>query len=145
MKINKKIVGFNVNTNDASDNKASAPASAKAVPAKADVIQMHETLQRPEKLIGSTYKLKVPDHVSSHAMYITINDVILNEGTEHELRRPFEVFINSKNLEHYQWIVALTLIMSATFRKGGDITFLRWLLEQRQIHAIDYCRAWQCY
>jgi len=85
---------------------------------------MHETLQRPEKLIGSTYKLKVPEHVSSHAMYITINDVILNEGTEHELRRPFEVFINSKNLEHYQWIVALTLIMSAVFRKGGDITFL---------------------
>jgi len=129
MKISKKIVGFNVNTNEASDNnasenKASAQESAKAAPVKADVIQMHETLQRPDKLIGSTYKLKVPDHVSSHAMYITINDVILNEGTEHELRRPFEVFINSKNLEHYQWIVALTLIMSATFRKGGDITFL---------------------
>jgi len=142
MKISKKIVGFNVNTGDASDkgsseNKVSenfssegkasesnASDSVKAVPVKADVIQMHETLQRPEKLIGSTYKLKVPDHVSSHAMYITINDVILNEGTEHELRRPFEVFINSKNLEHYQWIVALTLIMSATFRKGGDITFL---------------------
>jgi len=65
------------------------PDSAKAAPVKADVIQMHETLQRPEKLIGSTYKLKVPDHVSSHAMYITINDVVLNEGTEHELRRPF--------------------------------------------------------
>ena len=149
MKISKKIVGFNVNTSNASDNgasekkasenvasdskvsdskasenKASASDSAKAAPVKADVIQMHETLQRPDKLIGSTYKLKVPDHVSSHAMYITINDVILNEGTEHELRRPFEVFINSKNLEHYQWIVALTLIMSATFRKGGDITFL---------------------
>jgi len=134
MKISKKIVGFNVNTGDDTGNSAAdngalengAPASdsAKAAPAKADVIQMHETLQRPEKLIGSTYKLKVPDHVSSHAMYITINDVILNEGTEHELRRPFEVFINSKNLEHYQWIVALTLIMSATFRKGGDITFL---------------------
>lgn len=124
MKIDKKIVGFTVNTDDAADNKATAADSAKATPAKADVIQMHETLQRPEKLIGSTYKLKVPDHVSSHAMYITINDVILNEGTEHELRRPFEVFINSKNLEHYQWIVALTLIMSATFRKGGDITFL---------------------
>jgi len=103
---------------------AEAIVTAKATPAKADVIQMHETLQRPEKLIGSTYKLKVPEHVSSHAMYITINDVILNEGTEHELRRPFEVFINSKNLEHYQWIVALTLIMSAVFRKGGDITFL---------------------
>ncbi|MBX2839730.1 MAG: NrdJb [Gammaproteobacteria bacterium] len=142
MKISKKIVGFNVNTSDTSDKgvsdipdkgvsdsgvsdkKESATDSAKAAPVKADVIQMHETLQRPEKLIGSTYKLKVPDHVSSHAMYITINDVILNEGTEHELRRPFEVFINSKNLEHYQWIVALTLIMSATFRKGGDITFL---------------------
>ncbi len=129
MKISKKIVGFSVNTsenseNAASENGESASDSAKAAPVKADVIQMHETLQRPEKLVGSTYKLKVPDHVSSHAMYITINDVILNEGTEHELRRPFEVFINSKNLEHYQWIVALTLIMSATFRKGGDITFL---------------------
>jgi hypothetical protein len=88
------------------------------------VIQMHETLERPQKLIGSTYKLKTPDHVSAHAMYITINDIVLNEGTEHEMRRPFEVFINSKNLEHYQWIVALTLIMSAVFRKGGDITFL---------------------
>ena len=85
---------------------------------------MHEKLERPNKLIGSTYKLKTPDHVSEHAMYITINDIVLNEGTENELRRPFEVFINSKNLEHYQWIVALTLIMSAVFRKGGDITFL---------------------
>jgi len=124
MKISKKIVGFKVNTKDSSESKevVSEPAKAKLV--KADVIHMHETLQRPEKLIGSTYKLSVPEHVSSHAMYITINDVILNEGTEHELRRPFEVFINSKNLEHYQWIVALTLIMSAVFRKGGDITFL---------------------
>jgi len=128
MKISKKIVGFQVNTDEkkqqASDASALAAEAAKALPPKADVIQMHETLERPEKLIGSTYKLKVPEHVSSHAMYITINDVILNEGTEHEMRRPFEVFINSKNLEHYQWIVALTLIMSAVFRKGGDITFL---------------------
>jgi len=121
MKITNKIVGFAVNGNEA-PTQASEPAKAPSV--KADVIQMHETLQRPEKLIGSTYKLKVPEHVSPHAMYITINDIILNEGTEHELRRPFEVFINSKNLEHYQWIVALTLIMSAIFRKGGDITFL---------------------
>ena len=57
-------------------------------------------------------------------MYVTINDIILNEGTEHEQRRPFEVFINSKNLDHYQWIVALTRIISAVFRKGGDVTFL---------------------
>jgi hypothetical protein len=73
-------------------------------------------------LIGSTYKIKTP--VSDHAMYVTINDIILNEGSEHEQRRPFEVFINSKNLDHYQWIVALTRIISAVFRKGGDVTFL---------------------
>ena len=90
MKITKKIVGFNVaNSENQSETPATSAEPAKAAPAKADVIQMHETLQRPEKLIGSTYKLKVPEHVSSHAMYITINDIILNEGTEHESRRPF--------------------------------------------------------
>ena len=83
---------------------------------------MHEKLERPEVLIGSTYKVKTP--VSDHAMYVTINDIVLNEGTPHEQRRPFEIFINSKNLDHYQWIVALTRIMSAVFRKGGDVTFL---------------------
>src|SRR5438105_6845783 len=57
-------------------------------------------------------------------MYVTINDIVLNHGTEHELRRPFEVFINSKSMDHFQWIVALTRIMSAVFRKGGDVTFL---------------------
>ena len=118
MKITKKIVGYTVNKQYLDDSAAQGEV------AKADVIQMHETLQRPEMLIGSTYKLKTPDHVSEHSMFITINDIILNEGTEHELRRPFEVFINSKNLEHFQWIVALTRIMSAVFRKGGDITFM---------------------
>jgi len=73
MKITKKIVGFNVNNGDTAETEA-PPAKAQSV--KADVIQMHETLQRPEKLIGSTYKLKVPEHVSGHAMYITINDII---------------------------------------------------------------------
>jgi hypothetical protein len=57
-------------------------------------------------------------------MYLTINDIMLNEGTEHEHRRPFEIFINSKNLDHFQWIVALTRIISAVFRKGGDVAFL---------------------
>ena len=57
-------------------------------------------------------------------MYVTINDIVLNEGTPHEQRRPFEIFINSKNLDHYQWIVALTRIISAVFRKGGDVTFM---------------------
>lgn len=130
MKIAKKIVGYSVNRQSPGDQQISQTDhvqtrdSSQADTTLADVIQMHETLERPHKLIGSTYKLKTPDHVSTHAMYITINDIVLNEGTQHELRRPFEVFINSKNLEHYQWIVALTLIMSAVFRKGGDITFL---------------------
>ncbi|MFZ0007826.1 MAG: hypothetical protein WAK94_06285 [Steroidobacteraceae bacterium] len=88
----------------------------------AKVIRMHEKLERPEVLVGSTYKIKTP--ISDHAMYVTINDIVLNEGTEYEQRRPFEVFINSKNLDHFQWIVALTRIISAVFRKGGDVTFL---------------------
>src|SRR3546814_4430312 len=71
---------------------------------------------------SNTYKIKTP--VTEHALYITINDVIMNEGTPQEHRRPFEIFINSKNMEHFQWIVALTRVMSAVFRKGGDITFL---------------------
>ena len=125
MKISKKIVSYSVVKADSqSADSSGSNVAAKVKSITADVIQMHEKLERPNKLIGSTYKLKTPDHVSEHAMYITINDIILNEGTENELRRPFEVFINSKNLEHYQWIVALTLIMSAVFRKGGDITFL---------------------
>src|SRR3546814_2955242 len=83
---------------------------------------MHERIERSEVLIGSTYKIKSP--LVEHAMYVTINDIVLNAGSEHEQRRPFEVFINSKSMEHFQWIVALTRIMSAVFRKGGDVTFL---------------------
>jgi hypothetical protein len=108
-KIDKKIV------------KSEVVAEA-AAPAGADIIQMHEKLARPELLDGVTYKIKTP--LSEHALYVTINDIILNPGTEHELRRPFEIFINSKNMEHFQWIIALTRILSAVFRKGGDVTFL---------------------
>src|SRR4029077_11226575 len=85
-------------------------------------VRLTEEVQRPEMLIGSTYKIKTP--VSDHAMYVTINDILLNEGTDREQRRPFEIFINSKNLDHFQWIVALTRIISAVFRKGGDVTFM---------------------
>jgi hypothetical protein len=81
-----------------------------------------ESTQRPGMLIGSTYKIKPP--VSDHALYITINDILLNKGTEQETRRPFEIFVNSKNMEFYSWIVALTRVISAVFRKGGDCTFL---------------------
>ena len=119
MKIEKKIVGYSVARKD-EDAQEAAPAIREDAGAK--VIRMHEKLERPEVLIGSTYKVKTP--VSDHAMYVTINDIVLNEGTRHEQRRPFEIFINSKNLDHYQWIVALTRIMSAVFRKGGDVTFL---------------------
>src|SRR5271167_1856028 len=86
------------------------------------VVELTEEVRRPDVLIGSTYKIKTP--VSDHAMYVTINDIILNEGTNRERRRPFEVFINSKNLDHFQWIVALTRIISAVFRKGGDVAFM---------------------
>ncbi len=82
-----------------------------------DVIYMAEPLDRPQMLEGSTYKLKWPD--SEHAIYITINDVIINGH-----RRPFEVFINSKNMEHFAWTVALTRMISAVFRRGGDVSFV---------------------
>ena len=91
-------------------------------PDTAEIIHMHENLARPQMLQGSTYKIKTP--LSEHALYVTINDITLNPDTEHELRRPFEIFINSKNMEHFQWIIALTRILSAVFRKGGDVTFL---------------------
>lgn len=90
--------------------------------ATVDIEEMHENVERPEMLVGSTYKIKTP--LSDHALYITINDVVLNTGTDHEVRRPFEIFINSKNMENFQWIVALTRVISAVFRKGGDVTFL---------------------
>jgi hypothetical protein len=115
MKIEKKITKFRVVK---PNEEAPAPAPvAKPVAAEDNVIWMHEKLERPEVLIGSTYKIKTP--VSDHAMYVTINDIILNEGTAHEQRRPFEVFINSKNLDHFQWIVALTRIISAAFAKAA--------------------------
>ncbi len=122
-RIDQKIIGYSVVQPD--DKPATAPAAASA-PAhgapSAEVIQMHESLERPETLVGSTFKIKSP--LFEHALYITINDIILNQGTPHEMRRPFEIFINSKNMDHFQWIVALTRILSAVFRKGGDVTFI---------------------
>jgi hypothetical protein len=123
MKIEKKIVGYAVKKPSAAAEKTEkADFPREGGGDRAEVIRMHEKLERPEVLVGSTYKVKTP--ISDHAMYVTINDIILNEGTEHEKRRPFEIFINSKNLDHYQWIVALTRIISAVFRKGGDVAFL---------------------
>ena len=83
----------------------------------ADVIYMSDPLDRPQALEGNTYKLKWPD--SEHAIYLTVNDIIINGH-----RRPFEVFINSKNMEHFAWTVALTRMISAVFRRGGDVSFV---------------------
>ena len=93
------------------------PEAPVPVPAEAEVVYMTKPLDRPESLPGLTYKLRWPD--SDHAMYVTINDVIQDDR-----RRPFEIFINSKNMEHYAWTVALTRMISAVFRRGGDITFV---------------------
>jgi hypothetical protein len=124
IKIDGKIVDYSVRQDASQDASQPAAANEAGVPVEAqdNVVQLHEKLQRPEMLIGSTYKVKTP--LSEHALYVTINDIILNAGTENELRRPFEIFINSKNMDHFQWIVALTRIVSAVFRKGGDVTFL---------------------
>ena len=104
------------------EDKKAAPevvATTDAEPQRphGDVIYMSEPLDRPQALEGHTYKLKWPD--SEHAIYLTINDIVVGGK-----RRPFEVFINSKNMEHYAWTVALTRMISAVFRRGGDVSFV---------------------
>ncbi|MDP5053478.1 MAG: NrdJb [Congregibacter sp.] len=115
VKIEKKIVGWKV----AGKKPETTPAPGSVL---ADVIEMHEKIKRPETLQGSTYKVKSPN--ADNALYIVINDIVLNEGTEHERRQPFEIFINSRDMSNYQWVSALTLVISAVFRKGGDVAFL---------------------
>ncbi|MEM9351028.1 MAG: adenosylcobalamin-dependent ribonucleoside-diphosphate reductase [Pseudomonadota bacterium] len=83
----------------------------------ADIVHLAEPLDRPAALEGNTYKLKWPD--SEHALYITINDIVHGQQ-----RRPFEIFVNSKNMEHFAWTVALTRMISAVFRRGGDVSFV---------------------
>ncbi len=80
-------------------------------------------LVRADRLVGATYKLRWPD--SEHAMYVTINDI-----EQDGMRRPFEIFVNSKNLEHYAWVVALTRMISAVFRRGGEVAFVAEELKQ---------------
>ena len=125
IKISKHIAGYEVVKPEEELAAKQAAAEEREARTSAKVIRMTEKVMRPEgmeSLEGSTYKIKTP--LDDHAMYVTINDIILNIGTEHEQRRPFEIFINSKNMDHFQWIVALTRLMSAVFRKGGDVTFL---------------------
>ena len=109
IKIEKHIVGYGIKKPEIVDDTPSREL-------------MHEEIKRPEELKGYTYKIKTP--LSDHAMYITINNIVLNADTEHEQEYPFEIFINSKNMDQFQWILALTRVISAVFRKGGDATFM---------------------
>ena len=120
IKLDQKIVGYKVLTPSNDEKLPEDPAAE--VDLERAIELMTEHVSRPEELHGSTYKVKTPQ--SEHALYITINDIILNPGTDNEQRRPFEIFINSKNMEQFQWVVALTRVISAVFRKGGDCTFL---------------------
>jgi ribonucleoside-diphosphate reductase alpha chain len=96
---------------------AEAPAPVAEAAAQGQIVYLSEPLDRPQTLEGHTYKLKWPD--SEHALYITINDIVIAGH-----RRPFEIFINSKNMEHFAWTVALTRMISAVFRRGGDVSFV---------------------
>jgi len=102
---------------------ATAPAEA---PAKTDPAKPVGFINRPEELPGQTYKIRWPH--SEHAIYVTINDVIEDSvgagGEPERTRKPFEIFINSKNMDHYAWTLALTRMISAVFRRGGDVRFV---------------------
>jgi ribonucleoside-diphosphate reductase alpha chain len=112
------VTGSVLTVSEASDKTPSeAPAQVKASSEGAEVVYLSDPLDRPTALEGATYKLKWPG--SEHALYITVNDIVIAGH-----RRPFEVFINSKNMEHFAWTVALTRMISAVFRRGGDISFV---------------------
>ena len=108
------VTGSVLTVSEASDK---TPAEAPEVAQGGEVVYLSEPLDRPAALEGQTYKVKWPG--SEHALYITINDIVIAGH-----RRPFEVFINSKNMEHFAWTVALTRMISAVFRRGGDISFV---------------------
>lgn len=121
-KIEKKITSYAIKKKDETqvDTTPSQKVSSEDAPSPS---VMGEHIDRPLTLLGTTYKIE-KSPATGHAMYVTINDIILNQGTDHESRRPFEIFINSKNMDQFQWIVAITRILSAVFRKGGDVSFL---------------------
>lgn len=100
-----------------SESSDKTPAEAPQTTKGAEVVYLSDPLDRPSALEGNTYKVKWPG--SEHALYITVNDIVIAGH-----RRPFEVFINSKNMEHFAWTVALTRMISAVFRRGGDISFV---------------------
>ena len=110
-KIDKKIIGYSIKKDD-------APAEIVEIPLEV----MNAEIKRPEVLSGSTYKIKPP--AAENAIYLTINNVTLNGNTPTPTVHPFEIFINSKDVEHYQWVIALTRVISAIFRTGGNVQYL---------------------
>ena len=131
IKIQQPIVDYKV----ATDSEVESAEAEKPQNSKAENVsligsqqsyedtQYHEDFKRPPHLYGKTYKIKSPlSH--PHALYVTINDLVINPNTKVERRYPYEIFLNSKNMDHFQWMVALTRIISAVFRKGGDIAFI---------------------
>ncbi len=111
------VTGSVLSVSESSEKTPAENGEMAAEAAGGDVIYMAEPLDRPQSLEGHTYKLKWPD--SEHAIYLTVNDILVGGK-----RRPFEVFINSKNMEHYAWTLALTRMISAVFRRGGDVSFV---------------------
>jgi len=105
-KINSKITGYSIKKEQAMPEPQPAPKQA-----------IHEGLKRPDVLHGSTYKIKTPQ--SEHALYVTINDMVLDD-----VRHPYEIFLNSKNMEQYQYVLAMTRLISAVWRKGGNAAFI---------------------
>ena len=122
VRIDKKIIGYQVrDKNKSEDGQAEKPGGQESRN------HPHARKARAARRHGVSSKARPTRSappLDDHALYVTINDIVLNSGTEHEQRRPFEIFINSKNMDHFQWIVALTRVMSAVFRKGGDVTFM---------------------
>ena len=116
-KITQPIVGYKVLT-EVKDTELIVPV----------LESVHEELKRPAKLHGTTYKIKPMGHDS--ALYLTVNNITMNIDTEHEQAYPYEIFLNSKQMQSYQWISTVTRLVSAIFRKGGNITFIVDELEQ---------------
>ncbi len=111
------VAGSHPAQEEAAVPEAAAREGLPDAESAAGVVYMTQPLDRPEALPGRTYKLRWPE--SEHAIYVTLNDVV-----QESRRRPFEIFINSKNMEHYAWTLALTRMISAVFRRGGDVSFV---------------------
>src|SRR5574343_291370 len=105
--IGSKIVGYAVKTTEE---------------ALEDVVMLSEDMKRPHRLDASVYELR--SQLSEHPIFITISDITLNAGTRDEVRCPYEVFINTKDMPNYQWVVALTRLISAAWQKGGEYNFI---------------------